>query len=310
MPALTLLVVADPESPYLKPLDRLPKDARLIVTNDPARLRAAAPDADVLVNGDFRDSRAFLETFPLAKKLRWVHVLSAGVEKQLSPEIIASPVPMTNGRGVFSRPLGEWAIGVMIYFAYDFPRMLRNQRAHKWGAYSHEELHGRTVTIVGYGDIGQAVGSRAEAFGMRVLPIRSRHQPAELLDAIAAADYIAVTAPLTNQTRGMIGARQIAAMKPDAVLINVGRGPIVDESALVAALQQGKIRGAALDVFDTEPLPANHPFWNMGNVIVSPHSADILSNSREMAVESFVENFLRFVKGEPLKNIVNKHAGY
>ncbi len=310
MPVLTVVVAADPNAPYLAPLGRLPADTTLIVSNDRQRLREAAPQADVLVSGDFRDSAAFLEAFPYAARLRWVHVLSAGIEKQLSPEIVASPVPMTNGRGVFSRPLGEWAIGVMVFFAYDFPRLLRGQRERVWKQYSHEELHGRTVTIVGYGDIGQAVGCRAQAFGMHVVPIRRNHQPAELLDAMGAADYVAITAPLTPETRGLIGAAQIAAMKPSAVLINVGRGPIVDEAALVRALENGKIRGAALDVFDIEPLPAGHPFWAMENVIVSPHSADLITNSREMSVEFFVENFGRFTRGEPLKNIVNKHAGY
>ncbi|HTS76669.1 MAG TPA: D-2-hydroxyacid dehydrogenase [Bryobacteraceae bacterium] len=310
MPALTVVVAADPDAPYLAPLRRIPADTTLIVSTDRQRLREAAPQADVLVSGDFRDSSPFLETFPHARRVRWVHVLSAGIEKQLSPEIVASPVPMTNGRGVFSRPLGEWAIGVMVFFAYDFPRLLHNQRERCWKQYSHEELHGQTVTIVGYGDIGQAVGCRAQAFGMRVRPIRRNHQPAELIEAIAAADYVAITAPLTPETRGLIGAAQIAAMKPSGVLINVGRGPIVDEAALLRALENEKIRGAALDVFDTEPLPAEHPFWAMENVIVSPHSADILTNSREMAVEFFLENFGRFARGEPLENIVNKHAGY
>lgn len=310
MPALTLLVVADPASSYLKPLERLPADTRVIVSNDRERLRQVAPEADVLLQGDFRNSALFLDAFPYATRVRWVHVLSAGIDKQLSPEIVASPVPMTNGRGVFGRPLAEWATGMMVYFAFDLPRVLRNQRAHRWEAYTHEELYGHTVTIIGYGDIGHAVGERARAFGMRVIPIRSKHQPGELREAVAAADYIAVTAPLTRETRGLIGAAQIAAMKPTAVIINVGRGPVIDEAALISALQSHRIRGAALDVFDVEPLPPGHPFYGMENVVVSPHSADVLANSRELAVEFFVENFLRFANGEPLKNIVNKHAGY
>ncbi len=310
MTAHTLLATADPDSSYLAPLQRLPDGTRVIVSNQRERLFDAAPEADVLLHGDFRDPQLFLETFPHAPRLRWIHVLSAGIDRQLSPEIIASPVPMTNGRGVFSRPLGEWALGAMVYFAYDLPRVLRNQRAGRWEPFAHEELYGRTVAIVGYGDIGQAVGQRAAAFGMRVMPIRRNHQPEDLIGAIEAADYIALTAPLTPETRGLIGVRQIAAMKATAVVINVGRGAVMDQAALLAALEAQKIRGAALDVFATEPLPGDHPFYKMENVLVSPHCADILPNSRELAVEFFVENFLRFANGEPLRNIVNKHVGY
>ena len=182
MPALTLLVTADPASSYLAPLKRLPEGTRVIVSNQKNQLFAAAPEADVLLHGDFRDAHLFLETFPHATKVRWVHVLSAGIERQLSPEIIASPVPMTNGRGVFSRPLGEWVIGAMIYFTFDVPRMLRQQRAGVWEAFAHPELYGRAVTIVGYGDIGQNRSARAaESFGMKVTPIRSKTSPDELM---------------------------------------------------------------------------------------------------------------------------------
>jgi phosphoglycerate dehydrogenase-like enzyme len=310
VPALTVLVTADPAAPYLTPLKRLPAGTRLVVSNQREPLFEAALEADVLVHGDFHHPQLFLETFPRATNLKWIHVLSAGIDRQLSPEVVASPAPMTNGRGVFSRPLGEWAIGAMVYFGYDLPRVLRNQRAGRWEPFAHEELYGRKVTIVGFGDIGQAVGERATGFGMRVTPIRRNHQPEDLIRAIEAADYIALTAPLTPETRGLIGARQIAAMKPTAVVINVGRGPVIVEAALLAALESKKIRGAALDVFETEPLPGDHPFYKMENVLLSPHCADILPNSRELAVEFFVENFQRFVNGEPLRNIVNKHAGY
>jgi phosphoglycerate dehydrogenase-like enzyme len=293
---LTLVVTADPASTYLKPLECLPAGTNTIISDHRDRLLEIAPRADVLLNGNFRDPGLFLETFRHAPRLKWIHALSAGIDKQLSPEIIASPVPMTNGRGVFGRPLAEWVIGVMIYFAYDIPRVLRNQRAQVWDPFDHEELHGHTLAIIGYGDIGQLVAERARAFGMEIIPLRRNHQPEELIHAMESADYIAIT--------------QIAAMKPNAVVINIGRGAVIDEAALIAALEQKKIRGAALDVFTTEPLPAGHPFYTMANVLASPHSADNLPNSRELAVEFFVENFRRFTAGEPLKNIVNKHAGY
>jgi phosphoglycerate dehydrogenase-like enzyme len=197
----------------------------------------------------------------------------------------------------------------MVFFGYDFQRMLKNQAVRKWERYDHEELFGRTVAIVGYGSIGRAVGEKACAFGMRVLT-SSRKQSGDLNAMLAECDYLVLTAPLTPETRGMIGAAQIARMKDTAVIINVGRGAVLDEDALVAALQNGKLRGAALDVFAKEPLPVDHPLWGMEHVIVSPHSADSLPDSREQAVQFFVENFERFRRGEPLQNVVDKHAGY
>jgi phosphoglycerate dehydrogenase-like enzyme len=307
--SLTVLAIADPASPYLKPLTRLPSDAHLVTTNDRDQALAAAPQADVVLNADFRSPTLFLEVFPKATRARWAHVLSAGVEHVLTPEIIQSSIPLTNGRGVFARPLGEWIVGAMIYFAYEFRRIIKNQEAARWEKYDHEELYGRTLAIVGYGGIGAAAAERAQAFGMRVLTARRRER-SDLKAILAEADYIAVTAPLTPETRGMIAAPQFAVMKPAAVIINVGRGAVIDEAALICALQTNQIRGAALDVFATEPLPSEHPFYRMENVLLSPHSADSLPNSRDLAVEFFVENFERFRKGEPLQNIVDKHAGY
>jgi phosphoglycerate dehydrogenase-like enzyme len=306
---ITLLVTADPGSSYLQPLQKLPRDTQVIVSADRGQVMDAAPGADVLLNADFQSPKLFLEAFPKALRMRWAHVCSAGVESVLSDEVRNSPVPLTNGRGVFARPLGEWVIGAMVSFAYEFRRIIRNQQAGLWERYDHEELYGRTVAIVGFGSIGRAVGERAKAFGMRVETLR-RSEPGNLKAMLAACDYLVVTAPLTRETEGMIGAAEIALMKPTAVVINVGRGAVIDQHALVHALQNGKLRGAALDVFAVEPLPAWHPFWKMENVLLSPHAADSLPDSREQAVDFFVENFERFRAGEPLRNIVDKHAGY
>jgi phosphoglycerate dehydrogenase-like enzyme len=309
VPALTLLVVGDPAASYLKPLARLPGDTRIVVSSDPERLKQVAPEADVLLNGDFRDPALFLETFRHATRVRWIHSPGAGVERVLSNEIVSSPVPLTNGRGMFARPLGEWIMAAMLYFTYDLYRVLKDQEAHRWRMFEHDELHGRTLAIVGFGAIGRAAAERAEAFGMKILTIR-RGEAAKIPDVLAQSDFVAVTAPLTKETRGMIGAREIAAMKPTAVMIHVGRGAVIDEGALIAALRSNQIRGAALDVFETEPLPPDHPFYSLQNVLLSPHSADALPESRGLAIQFFVENFERFHNGEPLQNIVDKHAGY
>lgn len=317
---ITLLVTADPNESYLKPLERLPSETRIIVTNDRDRLRQVAPEADVLLNADFRDPSAFLDTFPLATRVRWIHVLSAGVEKSLSPEIINSPVPMSNGRDLFSRPLAEWVIGSMIYFAYDFPRLRRNQQTHKWEPFDREPLFGQTLGIIGFGGIGRALAERVKPFGMKILTTRrvptpdplvdATFAPAQLNEMLAQCDFVAVCAPLTKETEGMIGRAQFASMKKSAVIVNVGRGPVIDEEALIEALQSKQIHGAALDVFTVEPLPGESPLWDLENVLISPHTADRTKDLREVAVHFFVENFERFSKDEPLQNVVNKHAGY
>ena len=309
MPALTVLVVGDSTASYLKPLAALGEGARVIVTADREKLKQLAPEADVLLNGDFRDPTLFLDTFREATRIRWVHSPGAGVEKVLSPEIVQSTAPLTNGRGVFARPLGEWIVAAMLYFTYDLRRVLKDQDARRWAPFEHDELYGRTLAIVGYGAIGKAAAERAQAFGMKVLTIR-RGEAGKIGSVLAQCDFLAVTAPLTPETRGMIGAGEIAVMKPSAVIINVGRGPVIDEAALLAALQSKSIRGAALDVYAVEPLRPDHPFYSLDNVLLSPHTADALPNSRELAIQFFVENFERFRKGEPLQNIVDKHAGY
>ena len=268
-----------------------------------------APEADVVLNGDFRNGTLFQETFRHGTRLRWVHSPAAGVEKVLSKEIIASPVPLTNGRGIFARPLGEWVIGAMIFFTYDIRRNLDDQKARRWNPQMHGELYGQTLGIIGFGALGKAAAERAQAFGMKILTIR-RGEASKIRDMMPHCDFVAVTAPLTSETRGMVGEAEIAAMKPTAVIINVGRGPVVDEKALVHALQSKKIKGAALDVFETEPLPPESPFFDLENVLLSPHAADSLPDVRERALEFFVDNFERFQKGEPLQNIVDKHAGY
>jgi phosphoglycerate dehydrogenase-like enzyme len=232
-------------------------------------------------------------------------------------------VALTNGRGVFSQSLGEFVIGAALYFAKDFRRMLRNQAAGVWAPFDVEEIRGQTMGIAGYGDIGRACAERAHALGMKVLALRRRPDLSKgdrfvsqvypldrLLDLIPQCDYVVAAAPLTAETRSLIGEAAIAAMKKTAVVMNVGRGPVVDEKALIRALEAGRIRGAALDVFDTEPLPAGHPFYRLENVLLSPHCADHTATWLEEAMQFFIDQFARYASGEPLINIVNKKAGY
>jgi phosphoglycerate dehydrogenase-like enzyme len=259
----------------------------------------------------------------MAPRVRWVHTLSAGLDGLLFPALVESPVPLTNARGVFSDILAEFVIGAILFFAKGFRRLVLSQIARKWEQFDIVEIRGQTLGLVGYGDIGRAVASRAHALGMKVVALRRRPElsrddpylarvlPADRMrEMLAQSDYVVVVTPLTEESRGMIGEAEFEAMKPDAVLMNVGRGPVVNEQALIRALQQGRIRGAALDVFDTEPLPASHPFYNLDNVLLSPHSADHTPEWKERTMRVFLENFERFRRGEPLRNVVNKKLGY
>ncbi len=224
---------------------------------------------------------------------------------------------------VFARPLGDWTVAAMLHFAWDLPRVTRQQREGRWEPFTCPGIEGKSLGIVGFGSIGRAAAERAKPFGVKILTLRRRtnlstadplidqaFDPAQINDLMAASDYILAATPLTPETRGMIGASQIAAMKPTAVFMNVGRGQTVDEPALIHALETYAIRGAALDVVQLVPLPYPHPFYTLPNVLLSPHTADHTEGFLAPAVECFLENFERFRKGEPLQNVVDKHAGY
>jgi phosphoglycerate dehydrogenase-like enzyme len=257
-----------------------------------------------------------------SRKVRWVHSRSAGLDSILFPELVQSPVPLTNGTGVFSQSLGEFALAAILYFAKDFRRMLRNQEAGRWEQFLVEEIAGQTVGIVGYGDIGRAVARRVHAMGMRVLALK-RHAPAsgdplvaqfykpqDLSEMLAQCDYIVIATPLTPETHHMISDAAFAAMKPNAVVINVGRGPVIDQVALVRALTAGKIKGAGLDVFEQEPVPSGDPIFKFENVLISPHCADQTKTWLNQAMGFFLQQYERFSNGQSLENIVEKHLGY
>jgi phosphoglycerate dehydrogenase-like enzyme len=316
---LNLLVVSRPGLPHLTMLDEI-RDANIQVAIDPQDLRRAAPEADVVLNCT-GNGRHVEQIWPELRRLRWLHSLSAGVEDQLFPAFRESDIPFTNARGVYAESLGEFAQAAILHFAKDLPRMAAAKEQHKWDPFDVEMIAGRTLTIIGYGAIGRAVAKRALAFGMRVLAIRRRMAPqnddnVELRDSsqrlatIAESDYILMAAPLTAETRGSFGGPEFGAMKSSAVFINLGRGPVVDEPAMLDALESRRIRGAALDVYHQEPLPPEHPLWDLPNVLISPHCADHVEGWLESSMEFFLRNYRRFRAGDPLENVVDKHAGY
>ena len=319
----TILILADPAEPQLAMLEKPLAGMNIIAGNSVERLEQAAVHATVLFN--WSGSLAlFRKVFEMCPHLRWVHSRSVGLERTLFPELMESPVPLTNGTGVFSASLGEFVIAAILYFAKDFRRMIRNQKAGVWEAFEVMPVSGYTVGIIGYGDIGRAIATRVRPLGMTVLAVK-RHTspfggadplveqtygPERRIEMLSRCDYVVVAAPLTSETRGMIGEREFRAMKPTAVVINVGRGPVINEEALVSALSKGRIKGAALDLFDHEPLPQGHPFYKLENVLLSPHCADHTPDWLDQAMQFFIAQFERFRKGQPLLNVVDKKLGY
>ena len=320
--ATTLLVLADPAEPQLRMLERFRDKMTIVIGQKPELFAASAPVADaILVWSASRDLLATV--FAMAPRVRWVHSRAAGLDTLLFPALVDSPAPLTNSSGVYSRSLGEFVAASVLFFAKDFHRMQRNQMAGRWEQFDVEEVHGKTLGIVGYGDIGRAAAKFAKALGMRVIALRRHPEKSDgdglvdetlglerLLDLMGRSDYVVAAAPLTSETRGLVSAAAIAAMKPTGVFINVGRGAVVDELALIDALRQKRIRGAALDVFDQEPLPAGHPLYALDNLLLSPHCADHTQTWIDDAMQFFTENLERFVRGEPLKNVVEKRLGY
>ncbi len=305
----TVLVLTDPADPLLSMLAALPDSTRIAAGNRVEAFTQAAPEADVVLN--WTGSRDLLrQVWRMAPRVRWVHSRSAGLDELLFPELAESLVLLTNARGVFSEILGEFVIGAVLFFAKGFRRMVRSQEAGAWDQFDTVEVAGQTMGVIGFGDIGQAAARRADALGMRVLTLQRASEPAQKSDLLGRSDYVLLSAPLTPDTRAMIGAAELRAMKPGAVLINVGRGPLVDEAALIAALRAGQIGGAALDVFDQEPLPAGHPFYSLDNVLLSAHCADHTPDWKERAMRLFLDNFGRYRKHEPLQNVVDKKRGY
>ncbi|GHB64806.1 2-hydroxyacid dehydrogenase [Streptomyces umbrinus] len=252
----------------------------------------------------------------------WVHVAAAGVDSFLFPALVDNPrVVLTNSRGVYDRPIAEYVLGLILALAKDFPGTWEHQRRREWRPRDSERIDGRTVLVWGTGPIGRAVARMLRAVGMRVSAVGRTecvedpdfgtvHALSGLRPALAAADYVVLAAPLTAATRGMVDASVLASMKPGARLVNVGRGGLVDEEALVRHLTDGRLAGAALDVFAHEPLPAASPLWDLPGVIVSPHTAGEVTGWRDDLADLFLDNLTRRAEGRELRNVVDKERGY
>lgn len=298
-------------------------DVRFESPSDRAAAERLLPGADV-VYGALVDA----DNFHLARRLRWIHVSSAGVGSLLFPALAESGVVLTNGRGLHAVSMAEHALGLMLAFARKLHLARDLQHDHRWeqaGLWTDPppfgQLAGGTLGIVGLGAVGSALAERAVALGMRVIAVRPHPardpRPAHeqwgldrLPELLEQSDWVVLAAPHTAATRGLIGAAELARMKPGAVLVNLGRGALVDEPALVAALRAGRIGGAALDVVRREPLAADSPLWDLPNAVLTPHVSGLGPRYWERAVEQFAVNLERFLAGRPLLNLVDKRAGY
>lgn len=290
-------------------------------------------DVEVLLRG-WLSADAFDRLLVRAPRLSWVHSASAGVEGLVTPAASGRELVITNARGVFSRPIAEYVLMMILAVSRRLPGLLELQRERTWQPLQGTELRDVTVGIVGLGSIGRAVGALATAFGCRVVATRRRPDAATAGDAetddrapgeamldrvggpetlpalLAESDFVVLAAPLTPQTENMIDADTLARMKPGAWLINVARGRLVDERALLRALRDGPLGGAVLDTFRDEPLPPDSPFYELPNVIVTPHTSWSSGRVLDRSVELFATNLRRFAAGEPLLNVVDPSQGY
>jgi phosphoglycerate dehydrogenase-like enzyme len=308
---MRLLVIAPPNFAPLELLRQEASDVELSVGTDVESLRPAARNADAVLIAP-RYASILTDLWLDLGNARWLHTLAAGVESLPFDLLRHRDVVITNSRGLYADALGEFAIAAMLWFAKDLRRLIRNQDERRWQPYDVQRLEGRTVGIIGYGGIGHAVGRRAEALGMRVVTTRRRRELGDptIEEVIAESDYVVMCAPLTPSTWRLMSRERIEAMKPEAVFVNVGRGGTVDEEALLDALRNHRIRGAALDVFDVEPLPPEHGFWQLDNVLISPHTADHTEDAHSRAMNFYIENLRRFRAGESLENVVDKVEQY
>jgi phosphoglycerate dehydrogenase-like enzyme len=335
-------------------------------------------DVEVVLRG-FLSSEAFDRLLARAPNLRWVHSATSGVERALTPAALSRNIVVTNARGVFTRPIAEHVLLMILAISRRLPQLLELQRERTWQPLEGRELRDLTIGIVGYGSLGRAIASLATAFGARVLvmrrnpagaaaaprqgrvatageaalgsatepgprtagdaalgsaaepgPATAGATPAEALDdafdveprvarvfgpeglhdLLRAADVVVLAAPLTAETDGLIDDEAIEAMRHDAWLINVARGRLVDDHALIRGLRDGRIGGAALDTFRDEPLPQSSPLWTLPNVIVTPHTSWSSARVLDRSVELFCDNLRRYRAGEPLRNVVDRVAGY
>ncbi|MBX9255943.1 D-2-hydroxyacid dehydrogenase [Desmonostoc muscorum CCALA 125] len=313
------LILPDHLIAEIKPL--LPSDVEFVEVDSEGNLDGDASDAEVYVNGFYLKTSTLDKVLAAAPALRWQQSPSAGVNHILTPTYLKRDIILTNAAGVHAIPISEFVLAFMLYHAKNLRKLQVLQDEHTWvrGVFL-EELADATLLIIGTGNIGQAIASRAKAFGVEVWGSRRHPEPLPNFDKIVgadewrsllpAADYVVIATPLTPETKGLIDEDAFRSMRPSAYLINIARGAIVDETALLTALREGWIAGAGLDTVSIEPLPPESPLWSLPNAFITPHCSALSPRLRERIAALFIDNLKRYQTGQPLRNVVDKKAGY
>jgi phosphoglycerate dehydrogenase-like enzyme len=313
---LTTEVAADTEP-------HLPPDMQVVHVDEQGELDGDARDAEIFFRW-WSPGYRIDKVLAISPAIRWVHTPSAGVDHILTPMLRERAIIVTNGAGVHDIPVAEFTLARIFDYAKRLRYLHSAQVAHQWtGAplmLEMQEVAGATLLIIGMGGIGQAVAARAAALGMRVWGCRRVPDPLPDVERMVGADewrsllpdidYLVLALPLTSETRHMIDAAALRMMHPNAYLVNIARGGLIDEAALITALREGWIGGAALDVFSSEPLPPDNPLWSFENAFVSPHCAWASPHMRQRSINLFLVNLASYLAGNPLQNVVNRNAGY
>ncbi|MBW4690928.1 MAG: D-2-hydroxyacid dehydrogenase [Lyngbya sp. HA4199-MV5] len=304
-------------------LAHLDPDLQLVWVNTQGEFKGDPGDAEVYLNWFYLKPDLLHRVLAAAPNLRWHQTLSAGVNHILTPTYLQRDITLTNGAGTFAIPIAEFVLTYILFHAKNISFLLSLQANHKWKKSIQlptQEVFGKSLLIIGAGSIGQEIAKRASAFGLRVWGSRRHPQPTpgfervvgldEWRSLLPEADYIVLATPLTPETRNLIDESALRAMRSTAYLINIARGAVVDEAALLTALREGWIAGAGLDTFHTEPLPPESPFWSLPNVFVTPHCSGFSPRIVERAIALFLDNLNRYRTGQPLRNVVDKTLGY
>ncbi len=325
-PVRLILILVKLESRHLEAIRTAAPEARIVVLADrqekEEKVGEFLPEADVIVANPYWETKLLAE-INAARNLRWVQQFSAGANWLMDyPAIAQSDILLTSASGVHAIPISEHIFGFMFCLARDIASAIRDQKERKWSRrHRVTELEGQAMGLIGLGAVGEKTAQKAKALNMRVFGIRRRpgfssawvdrmYRPENIMEMLPQIDWLVLTAPLTHETKGMIGERELQALKKSSYLINISRGPVVQEPALIKALQEKWIAGAGLDVFAEEPLPPSSPLWEMDNVIITAHYAGSTPHYVDRLMAIFLENLRRYQAGESLLNLIDKQAGY
>jgi D-2-hydroxyacid dehydrogenase (NADP+) len=316
MPKLNILVINNLADRHMKVIQSAAPNSN-IITCDSEQAAQHIRDIDILVTWGSMDVRNLYLNAP---KLTWIHSLSAGVEGLIFSEIRNANTIITNSRGIHGIPVSEHVFAMMLAFTRGLDVFIRQQAKHQWKRTTVDEIHDKTIGIVGLGSIGREIAKKAKGMGMQVVASKQTmttelfvdelYPPEKLHELLSLSDFVVTALPLLEETRHLFTIKEFAAMKPSAYLINIARGGIIKQDDLIAALEQGLIKGACLDVFDEEPLPESSPLWDMENVIITPHVAALSPSYLDRAIKLFADNLSRFEQNKEMLNIIDKAKGY